>query len=129
PATPSMTILLADDNVDAAWALSKLLQREGHRSLVAAGGREALQLAQTPGLDGAILDIGMPDLDGVEVARLVRSSPWGHRLWLIALTGWGGLENRRVLLQHGFDEHLIKPVDMAALNEVIRSLGRRHEPA
>lgn len=127
-ATASMTVLLADDNSDAAWALAKLLTREGHKVLVASGGRDALALAETPGLDGAILDIGMPELNGMEVARGIRRCAWGDALWLVALTGWGGTTNRNLILESGFDEHLIKPVDMAVLRQVLAALNKRKAP-
>ena len=118
-----MTILLADDNVDAGWVLSRLLQQRGHRTVLATGGEEALRLAETERPDGAILDVGMPDVDGVEVARRIRARPWGRRLWLVALTGWGGVADRRHLLQSGFDEHLVKPLDEMALGALLRGLS------
>ncbi|RYZ13067.1 MAG: PAS domain S-box protein [Comamonadaceae bacterium] len=125
PAAGSLSILVADDNTDAAWALSRLLQKAGHRTLLADSGAEALAQVERHGPEVAILDIGMPDLNGMEVARRLRARPDGAKLVLIALTGWGGDANRRLILESGFDEHLTKPVDLPELQRTLAKLARR----
>jgi signal transduction histidine kinase/CheY-like chemotaxis protein len=104
-------ILVADDNRDAADSLSMLLELAGHEVRVAYLGRDAINLAREFQPDTALLDIGMPDLTGYEVARDLRDEPWGGQLQLIALTGWGQEEDRRLAMEAGFDHHLVKPVD------------------
>ena len=120
-ATPvGRRILVADDNHDAADSLAMLLELAGHEVRVAHRGRAVLTLAQSFRPDTALLDIGMPDLSGYELARALRQEPWGAGIQLIALTGWGQDEDRRRAMEVGFDQHLIKPVDPTRLMEVIR---------
>jgi PAS domain S-box-containing protein len=112
-------VLVADDNKDAADALALLLELAGHEVRVANGGRAALSLAQTFRPDVAILDIGMPELNGYEVAKELRREPWGARMYLIALTGWGKDEDQQRAKDAGFDRHLTKPVDTDALEILV----------
>jgi signal transduction histidine kinase/ActR/RegA family two-component response regulator len=112
-------ILIADDNRDAAESLSMLLELEGHEVRVAHLGRSALSLAQVFRPDTALLDIGMPDLSGYEVAQALRLEPWGAEIQLIALTGWGQEDHRLRALEVGFDYHMIKPVDPDQLAALI----------
>jgi signal transduction histidine kinase len=112
-------ILIADDNQDAAETLSMLLELAGHEVRVAHLGRAALSLAQLFRPDTALLDIGMPDLSGYEVAQHLRQEPWAKGLRLIALTGWGQDDDRRRAIEAGFDHHLIKPIDPALLSGLI----------
>jgi len=118
-------VLIADDNQDAAESLSMLLGLEGHEVQVAHLGRTALSLAQEFRPDTAVLDIGMPDLSGYEVAAMLRREPWATNLQLIALTGWGQDHDRRRALDAGFDHHLIKPVDPYQLAGLIASRSPR----
>jgi len=76
-----------------------------------------------------LVDIGMPGMDGHEVARRVRSAPSGQGVVLIAMTGWGQDEDRRHSHEAGFDHHLVKPVDFPALEQLLVSLARRRAPA
>jgi signal transduction histidine kinase/CheY-like chemotaxis protein len=122
PAAPARRrILIADDNRDAAESLSMLLEVAGHEVRVAHLGRAALSLAQAFRPDTALLDIGMPDLSGYEVAQELRREPWATRLQLIALTGWGQEDDRRRASEAGFDHHLVKPVDPDHLESLIAS--------
>jgi len=114
-------ILVADDNRDAAESLAMLLEMAGHEVRVAHLGRAALALAQVFRPDTALLDIGMPDLSGYEVAQSLRAEPWAANIRLIALTGWGQDSDRRRALEAGFDHHLIKPVDPDQLAGLIAS--------
>jgi signal transduction histidine kinase/CheY-like chemotaxis protein len=112
-------VLIADDNRDAAESLSLLLELSGHEVRVAHLGQTALSLAQTFRPDVALLDIGMPDLSGYEVARALRQEPWATDLQLIALTGWGQDDDRRSAMEAGFDHHMTKPVDPDQLGRLI----------
>jgi signal transduction histidine kinase len=112
-------VLIADDNRDAAESLAMLLELAGHEVRVADHGRAALAVAQVFRPDMAVLDIGMPDMSGYEVAEALRSEPWSSGLTLIALTGWGQDSDRRRAIDAGFDHHLIKPVDPDRLAELI----------
>jgi len=115
-------ILVADDNQDAADSLALLLSTGGHEVRIAHGGHGAVVLASDFRPEIALLDIGMPDLNGYEVARQLREPSWGKTLRLIALTGWGQEEDKQRALAAGFDHHLTKPVDLAELERLIRSV-------
>jgi signal transduction histidine kinase len=116
-------ILVADDNRDAAESLAMLLEMAGHEVRVAHLGRAALSAAQAFRPDTALLDIGMPDLSGYEVAESLRREPWAADIRLIALTGWGQESDRRRALEAGFDHHLIKPVDLDQLTALVAGNG------
>ncbi len=112
-------ILVADDNRDAAESLAMLLEMSGHEVRVAHHGQAALSLAQSFRPDTALLDIGMPDMSGYEVAQALRGQSWAEGIFLVALTGWGQDADRRRAIEAGFDHHLIKPVDPDKLAELI----------
>jgi CheY-like chemotaxis protein len=112
-------VLVADDNKDAAETLALLLEMAGHDVRVVHDGRAALSLAHTFRPDSALLDIGMPQLNGYEVAEALRREPWGANINLIALTGWGQEGDRQRALAAGFDRHLTEPVDPDALQALI----------
>lgn len=122
-------ILLADDNRDALDSLATLLQCDGHEVHTAADGAEALEVAADCRPDVVLLDIGMPKLDGYEVARRIRAEPWGKSTVLIALTGWGQDEDRRRSREVGFDSHLVKPLDPDALSTLLSKLPARAKAA
>jgi two-component system CheB/CheR fusion protein len=115
-------VLVADDNSDAGWGMAKLLERAGFTTLRAQGGAEALEAIRKHKPDAAVLDLGMPDVDGRQVARQVRAEAWGARLVLVAVTGWGQEADERESMQAGFDAHLTKPVDASRLAALIDSL-------
>jgi signal transduction histidine kinase len=119
---PGHRILLADDNRDALDSLATLLQCDGHEVHTAGDGAEALEVAAQCRPDVVLLDIGMPKLDGYEVARRIRAEPWGKSAVLIALTGWGQDEDRRRSREVGFDSHLVKPLDPDALSSLLQRL-------
>ena len=119
--SPGVRILLADDNRDALDSLATLLQCDGHEVHTAGDGAEALEVAAQCRPDVVLLDIGMPKLDGYEVARRIRAEPWGKNAILIALTGWGQDDDRRRSRDAGFDSHLVKPVDFTALLALLAS--------
>jgi two-component system, sensor histidine kinase len=113
-------VLLVEDNDDAREALCALLELDGHHVEAAAEGQQALEIAKTKNLEVALIDIGLPGLDGYEVARRMRAL--GRPATLIALTGYGQPEDRQRAHDAGFDTHLVKPVDPAALTKVLASL-------
>ena len=115
-------ILIADDNVDAGWGIAKLMELSGFATVRVQGGVEAVREAQLKQPDVAILDIGMPDLSGHEVARQIRAAPGGQKMILIAATGWGQDADQRRAFEAGFDAHMTKPVDVLKLSAVIDDL-------
>jgi signal transduction histidine kinase len=122
PARTQRRILVADDNNDALESLATLLQLSGHEVYTAANGAMALEAAEQHRPEVALLDIGMPKLDGYEVARRIRAQPWGQRITLVALTGWGQDSDRRRSQEAGFDSHLVKPLDLDKLTELLAAL-------
>jgi len=112
-------ILVADDNQDAADSLAMMLEMEGHEVRVARDGRAALSVAQTFRPDTALLDIGMPLLNGYQVAQALRREPWAAGITLIALTGWGQESDRQKAIDAGFDRHLTKPIDPDTLESLM----------
>jgi CheY-like chemotaxis protein len=112
-------ILVADDNQDAADSLAMILEMGGHDVRVVHDGRSALTIAQTFRPDTALLDIGMPQLNGYQVAQALRKETWGAGIILIALTGWGQESDRQQAIEAGFDRHLTKPVDLDALEALL----------
>lgn len=119
-ATRRRRVLIADDNRDSAESLGMLLSLEGHEVHVAYTGGEALALAVAKPPELAFLDIGMPDMDGFELARRLRSVPFGHRPTLVAVTGWGRPDDIRKALEAGFDHHVTKPLDPDVLPALFR---------
>jgi signal transduction histidine kinase len=116
---PRRRILVVDDNADAAETLAKLLRGAGHDVRTAFDGSSALEVFSGFHPEVMFLDIGMPGMDGYEVARRLRQQEGKGDLILVAVTGYGQDEDRRRSLEAGFDEHLIKPVDPEALHEVL----------
>ncbi|MBK0391017.1 ATP-binding protein [Ramlibacter algicola] len=128
PAEPAEgeLILVADDSGDAAWGLAKLLELSGFRAVLARSGEEALRVAEQERPSIALLDIGMPDLSGHEVARRLRTTPWGRDMVLIAATGWGRDADVQQSLQAGFDAHLTKPLNVGRVRGLVEELSARH---
>ena len=108
-------ILVVDDNDDAAQAIAALLELEGHTVRTAASAREALDVIAEFAPDVAFLDIGLPDLNGYELALAIRASPRFAKMRLVALTGYGRGPDRELAAQAGFDKHLVKPAELEAL--------------
>jgi signal transduction histidine kinase/DNA-binding response OmpR family regulator len=112
-------ILVVDDNLDSAESLTMMLKLSGHDVATAHDGVEAVKLANEFRPDVALLDLGMPKLDGYEAARSIRQQSWGREMMLVALTGWGQAEDKRRSREAGFDAHLVKPIDFDALEELV----------
>jgi PAS domain S-box-containing protein len=118
----SRRVLIADDNRDAAETLAMLLQIEGHEVHVVHDGRAAVSAFTDFNPEVALLDIGMPELSGYEVARRVRENVHGQTVTLIALTGWGQERDKEQALAAGFNHHFTKPVEPARISKILRSL-------
>ncbi len=128
PGSGKRAILVVDDNKDSIAALGHILSSQGHEVRLAYDGNTALAAVRTRAPDVILLDIGLPDISGYDVARQVRELPGGADLHLIALTGFGQAEDRRKSEAAGFDEHLVKPVDLGVLARIIAEAGPpRHE--
>jgi two-component system, sensor histidine kinase len=121
-------VLVADDNKDAADTLGLLLEMSGYAVTVAHSGVEALEKLNQNLPDAAILDIGMPDLSGYEVARRFRESSVSHDIFLMAVTGWGQQDDIARAKAAGFDEHLTKPVDPDRVEQMLRDYLTRRGP-
>ena len=119
----SRRVLIADDNRDAAETLAMLLQIEGHEVHVVHDGRAAVSAFTDFNPEVALLDIGMPELSGYEVARRVRENVQGQTVTLIALTGWGQERDKEQALAAGFNHHFTKPVEPARISKILRSLS------
>jgi PAS domain S-box-containing protein len=120
--TPRRRILVVDDNRDTAISLATVLNILGHRTQVAFDGLEALEAARDFQPDVVLLDIGMPKLNGHDTARRLRQEPWGREIVLVAVTGWGQDDDRQRSQESGFSFHLVKPVDPAALEQILAEM-------
>jgi len=126
-ADAGLKILVVDDNRDAADTCAMLLEASGHHVQTAYTARQALELARTFRPHALLLDIGLPDMDGYQLAQQVRSNPWGRGVVLVAVTGWGQEQDRRRAVAAGFDHHLVKPISAETVETLLHSLAR--EPA
>ena len=125
---PKTRILVVDDNRDAAESLSMVLQSLGADVRVARDGPEAIAAFAAYDPSFVLLDIGMPGMDGYEVARRLRTRFPDRRASIIALTGWGQEEDRRQAREAGFDYHLIKPVEVNVLQTLLATLAQGTTP-
>ena len=116
-------ILVVDDNRDSATSLATFLKLFGNETYTAFDGREAVGVAAAIEPDVVLLDIGMPKMNGYDAARRIRAQSWGHRVILVAVTGWGQEEDRRKAHEAGFNCHMVKPVDPAHLMTLLSSLS------
>jgi len=117
-----MKVLVVDDNRDAAMSLSMLVELLGYETQTAYDGQEALDVAEQFTPDVVLLDLGMPRMDGFEACRRMRERPWGSRVAVIAVTGWGQAEDQRRTEAAGFDRHLLKPVAADLMVEMLAKL-------
>jgi PAS domain S-box-containing protein len=122
PTFPAHRILVVDDNVDAASGFAQLLKMMGHDTHMAHDGPAALEAAKSYRPHIVLLDIGLPGMNGYEVARRLRAHTELQDMRLVAVTGWGQEEARRRAYEAGFDHHLTKPVDLVTLEKLLASL-------
>ncbi len=127
-ADAKLSILVVDDNRDAADSLAGVLQAYGHRVQAAYGGEEAVQRAAKGDVQVALVDIGMPTVDGFQVAERISSTPAARGTLLVAVTGWGEKSDRARSKQAGFAYHLTKPVDFDALESLLATAARKASP-
>lgn len=116
-------ILVVDDNVDAAESAAEILRLLGNKVSVVHDGPAAVLAVDAWRPDVVLLDIGLPGIDGYEVAKRVRQSDFGKGVMLVALTGWGQDKDRELASEAGFDLHWVKPVGLDKLKEISRSTG------
>lgn len=114
-------VLIVEDNADARESLRTILELSGHEIYEAGDGASGVERARALRPDMALIDIGLPALDGYEVARQIRSMPGGRGIFLVALTGYGQPRDRQQAQEAGFDAHLVKPVDIHRLSAIIES--------
>jgi CheY-like chemotaxis protein len=117
-------VVVVEDNSDSRQMFVEFLEAAGHEVYWAEDGRPALELLRRIHADIAFIDIGLPGLDGYEIARRLRAEPGGRGTMLVAVTGYGQAEDRERALAAGFDAHLVKPVDPAALEAVLLDANR-----
>lgn len=122
PATQRFRILVVDDNHDSALSLAMMLSIMGHDTRTTHDGESAVATAESFLPDVVLLDIGLPKLNGYEVAQRIRESQWGASMFLIAVTGWGQDEDRQRSSEVGLNVHMVKPVEPAALEKLLAEL-------
>jgi CheY-like chemotaxis protein len=119
---PRRRILIVDDNTDASESLAMMLTVVGHEVRTAHDGDAGLAAAAEYRPDLVLMDLGMPKMDGYEACRRIRAESWGSAPLLVALTGWGSIDDQRRTREAGFDRHLVKPADVDALLNIIAEL-------
>lgn len=112
-------ILVVDDNLDACESLCDLFEAEGYAVSAAYDGFQSVEVARSARPDIVVLDIGLPGIDGYEAARRIRTLPGGESMLMIALTGWGQANDKRLAMEAGFNHHLVKPADFQKLKNCI----------
>ncbi|HVN45015.1 MAG TPA: PAS domain S-box protein [Steroidobacteraceae bacterium] len=120
-----LKILIVDDNRDAADSCAMLLEASGHHVQTAYTARAGLELARAFRPHALLLDIGLPDMDGYQLAAKVRATPWGRGAVLVAVTGWGQEQDRQRAVAAGFDQHLVKPISAETVEQLLQSLTPR----
>jgi PAS domain S-box-containing protein len=125
PQSPGLRVLVVDDNVDAATALELLLQESGHLVQVAHTGPTGLAAALDFQPDVMLLDIGLPEFDGIEVAKRMRQQPTLDNIVLVAMTGYGRETDRQRSKEAGFDHHLVKPADFRKVQQILANVSEK----
>ncbi|GAA0859123.1 PAS domain-containing hybrid sensor histidine kinase/response regulator [Aliiglaciecola litoralis] len=118
----SKRILVIEDNIDAAESLTMLLQISGHTTQSAHDGKSGITMAEEFAPDVILMDIGLPDINGYQVAQQIRQQTWGKGLFLIAATGWGQDKDKDLAKKAGFDYHLTKPINFQELNALLQKI-------
>jgi CheY-like chemotaxis protein len=128
PSGPRCKVVIADDNRDAADSLKLLLELSGHDTFVAYNGQQALDVGSRERPLAFVLDVGMPDMTGYEVARRIRQQAWGRSALLLAVTGWGQDDDKEKAKAAGFDHHFTKPVNPQQVEEVLAAFVQARAP-
>ena len=115
-------ILVVDDNQDVATSLAEILTVKGNDTRTAFDGEQACIVAEAFRPDVVVMDIGMPKVNGYEACRRMRGEPWGQHIVIVAQSGWGQEDDKRKSQEAGFTSHMVKPVDLAALEELLAGL-------
>jgi CheY-like chemotaxis protein len=122
-------VLIVEDNADSRTMLHAMLELWGHEVHEAADGERGLERAVAVRPDIALIDVGLPGLDGYELARQIRASVGGVHIFLVAVTGYGDPDDLRRARAAGFDSHLVKPVDVKTLAGILGAAGRQSDRA
>lgn len=120
---PPLRVLVVDDNLDAAETLAMLLEMSGHEVKMANDGQEAIEMASREVPEVVLLDIGMPGMNGYDVARALRERPETREVVLVAMTGWGQEEDMKRTKEAGFNHHLVKPVEPSVLTKLLKGIA------
>lgn len=128
PPPPELRILVVEDNGAAREMLHALLELDGHHVATAVHAKAALELLDFQPFDVALIDIGLPEIDGFELTRMIRARREFDHILLAALTGYGQPEDRRRALEAGFDIHLVKPLDFSKFAEILNERFNAHRP-
>jgi len=123
PKSAPHRVLVVDDNVDAATSLAMLLNFQGHEAEAVYNGKDALKRVSAFKPEVVLLDIGLPEMDGYELAKRLRAMPQLKGARLVALTGYGQADDRERAIAAGFDDHLVKPVDLPALERTLNGVS------
>jgi len=123
PTGPSLRVLVVDDNVDAARSLAMLLKDSGHQVRMEHTGPTALEAALDYRPNVVLLDIGLPEMDGYEVAKRIREQPFLQNVVLVAMTGYGHDTDRQRSHEGGFNAHLVKPADFAKVQQILATVS------
>ncbi len=121
----ALRVLVVDDHIDLVDSLATVIEHFGHQAQTAATGEQALAQMEAWCPDLVLVDVGLPDMTGYEVARQARLHLWGQAMTLIAMTGWGGIEDEKRSLAVGFDQHILKPLDLDRLRALLDSVRAR----
>jgi CheY-like chemotaxis protein len=119
--TTNQRILVVDDNTEAADISAELLELHGYQTAVAYGGMSGLEAARTFQPDAILLDLGMPGMDGYQVAAALRAVPDFDQVALIAFTAWGDIVTQQRVISTGFDEHVVKPANLDRILAAVRN--------
>jgi CheY-like chemotaxis protein len=120
----SRRVLIADDYRDSATSMAVLLELQGDEVRTVHSGLEAVATAETFRPDVILMDVGMPGLNGYDATRRIREQPWGRDIVIVAVTGWGQTTDKALAREAGCNAHLVKPVDLLALDRVLADEGR-----
>ncbi len=120
-----LRVLVVDDHADLVDSLATVIEHFGHHVQRAATGDEALTQMEEWAPELALIDVSLPGMSGYQVAERARMHPWGQAMTLVAMTGWGGSEERQRSLAAGFDQHFLKPLDLDGLCALLVSARSR----